>query len=291
MVAISAVGTARRMPALERPSTRNAECVGRCARAKRRWLFSTPAPDVWETIDHKVVAHGPVYVLKLWYLAFCHWPAWLARATLRRLRSGRWIKVPSDGDVLDAVTGGSLIMLTSNNATSDVPGSLTRLTFRAPANLSLHLLDGQNVAGLTIVFDVPERRILHASLPGHWLRDETLTPDSSEANGKILACLALITQMYTHPKLHVASERSAFEIAHAECTALEPSSRFVFSLHEGLLFSTQSPLYPGVMNSGTRTADMMHQLPIPIPHKLDGNLRVFPAYEFMWQAHVIVASW
>lgn len=278
-----AVAAASEMPEADRPSMANALGVDLKQRSARRWLFSTPAPADWESLlDHNIVAHFPVYAAKLCYLAFVHWPAWLARAVGRRVCTGRWTRPTTDGDLLDAITCTSLIMLTTNNARAvggDV-AMLTELTFRAPSDLPLRQHDGTSVSGLEIVFDVPRRRILRASLPGHRL--------CGDVNSKLLSCLVLIVAGYTHAKLHIQAERSAFEIAHTKCTTLEPSSRFVMGLHNGLFFSTTSPGRMHALNGGVEISNICATIQIPLAHKLDKNLRVFPFYDFMWKAHGIV---
>jgi hypothetical protein len=224
-----------------------------------------------------------MYCAMLCYFAFIHWPAWLVRAAVRRMLSGQWTRPTTDGDVLDAITGTSLIMLTTNNSVSRKQSSLTQLTFRTPADFSVCLLDDTPLSGLEIVFDVPQRRIVWASLAGVSFCGES-------TNSKLLACLAHILSAYVHPKLHIEAERSAFEIALAECTTLEPSTRFVRGLHEGLFFASSSPIrVDNALNAGMSIHILGHSIPFPLAHKLDSNLRIFPFYDFMWQAHAIVA--
>jgi hypothetical protein len=274
---------ARMMPVVDRPSKANAERVSLTERVAGRWLFSTPASSEWNPLDYNIVSHGPMYGAMLCYFAFIHWPAWLARAAVRRMCTGQWTRPTTDGDVLDAITGTSLIMLTTNNSVSGKQNTLCELAFRTPADFPLCLLDDTPLSSFEIVFDVPQRRIVRASLPGFSFCGES-------TNSKLLACLAQILQTHVHPKLHIEAERSAFEIALAECTALEPSSRFVRGLHEGLFFAASSPIrVDSALNSGTSINNLAHTIPFPLSHTLDSNLRVFPFYDFMWQAHAIVA--
>jgi hypothetical protein len=97
--------------------------------------------------------------------------------------------------------------------------------------------------------------------------------------------------LYAHPKIHLSAEQSVHEIAANGIAQLEPSSRFTSALHEGLFFSKRSSLaternplsincIPGCVRLALSTA---------MPHGLHPALRVLPYYDFIWQAHGIVA--
>jgi hypothetical protein len=117
--------------------------------------------------------------------------------------------------------------------------------FELPKELPGHALSGDlQIRHATIIFLQRHRRILFASHLGSALDINASTANSTNLN--LLFTLAQSTIItWVHVQTHMMCEMSAEEIARGGIDILEPSARFVDSLHEGLLNSPRSPIVEG----------------------------------------------
>eukprot|EP01135_Chromosphaera_perkinsii_P002603 Nk52_evm119s224 gene=Nk52_evmTU119s224 len=125
--------------------------------------------------------------------------------------------------------------------------------------------------------------------------EDALGPEGriiTSRNALLLACMREVLANFSHVKIHCLCEISAREISAERIAILEPSSRFVLSLNEGLLNSPLSPALPGhvlsVVNKYKITKGI-YTSPNPDKHKLGRRkLQLVPHFEFLLKARSII---
>jgi hypothetical protein len=236
---------------------------------------NSPASDCYKTISHSLG-----YTRLLLWLLVVTWPCWLCRAIIRRIHSGSWAPPFEESLVVDLIANTSLIMLVHPII---LPCGKRAFSFELPDDLPVFSeANGVSPAGLHLCFG-ENRLLIAAALKGEDILDES---------AMIAGLLNLALAYFVHPKLHFCAELLVAEIGRKEIIALEPSSRYTFSLHERLLTGSLSPIMENWYNPlwigttfASATAGMAYKLP---SHKPQQCMRKFPYYDFMYQAHSIV---
>jgi hypothetical protein len=238
-----------------------------------------PTESSWAHVHQKLV-HHPAFARALLWLVFIRWPVIIVAALARRASGGSWAAPVTAEDVFKQITGTSLVMLIT--LCSDDPNTLV---FTVPTTLvTVHSAFSQGSGGLRVVLDLKNRRAVGATLRSH---------DLSHDYRLVSAHLVHVITTWVHPQLHVSAEKSVRAIAAAGIEMLEPSTRFTFSLHEGLLCGPWSPVASdgSPLGCGFFGPDFfIASSEMPLKHTLHAKLRVLPYYDFMWRAHDIVSS-
>ena len=149
----------------------------------------------------------------------------------------------------------------------------------------------EQIEGLHIVFDIQTKSIKRTTGGnGEPVQDRK---KCLMRNAQLVSMLNMHLSLCVHPASHAASKRSAKEIGEKKVIALEPSSRFVFGLHEGLFHGKFSPLadnYVGITSSPGCLNCVRYNIehhPVP-PHNLDSRkAKISPLYNWMLQGHDI----
>jgi hypothetical protein len=253
-------------------------------------LFELPAIDSeMEPNHHMDMAHTPIYILKFLYLLIVDTPRFL----LLRLLFSVFHQDITNEQVFGLVANTSLILV------AELSKDGTELSIAIPRDTGLALPTMlrfspclEQIEGLLIVFDVHTKSIKQAT-GGNGEPVQHRGKEGSR-NAQLMSMLNMFVSMCIHPTCHASSERSAKEIGENKVTALEPSSRFVFSLHQGLFHEKLAPLadnYAGITSSpgGLKTIRRnMKNNPVP-PHNLDGRkAKISPFYDWLSQGHGII---
>jgi hypothetical protein len=243
-----------------------------------------------EPNHHMDMAHTPIYILKLLHLLIVDTPRFL----LLRLQFSVFHQDITDEQVFRLVTSTSLIL------TAELSKAGTELNLAIPdRDTGLPLLPQirfgpchEQIEGLHIVFDVHKKSIKEAT-GGNGEPVQHRGKEGSR-NAQLVSMLNIYFSLCLHPTCHASSERSAKEIGENKVTALEPSSRFVFGLHQNLFhqkFSTVADNYYGITVAVSGHKAIRHSMehhPVP-PHKLDGRkAKISPFYDWISQGHGII---
>lgn len=229
-----------------------------------RYLFAGPALGwmCWASFQ-QIATHLPPYMEALTRLVAVRLPRMAAAAIRHRLANdkGEWIP-PVPDDVAYRVVVQTPLILIARLCEN-------RLVLELPTDLNVRWLWGGTIAGARFVFDTETGRVVEASQHGVSLSSKNGLSVSELA----LAYVHLAATAWAHPKTHVLAERCAREIVRSNVRELEPSSRYVVSLHEGLLYS---PMSPGGsrLNPLHQLLDMkslLDELRVPMKHDLSAS--------------------
>jgi hypothetical protein len=155
------------------------------------------------------------------------------------------------------------------------------LELAVPKELPLETMAGYKPAGLVLRLDIDTRSIVFA----HWNGQDLLHDND------LIACFVVLLIIgWGHPQSHILSEKSAREIAKKEVRILEPSSRYVLPLHQGLLYSSISPIDEAdhFFSSQVVRQSMIDSAFFPIPHHLDRRKVQFRYFNFLYRARMIL---
>lgn len=258
----------------------------------RRMLHPGESPGwSWDGLD-QVLTHMPVYLLAFWRLLSRRYPNMLARSAWSRLSRGSWIPDDvRDQDVYDLVVSSPLILTAVHNVQANT------LTVTVPEHLPAQFCNGASPRGLVLVLDTTTHSIVSAKqLGAPFAPSLTAQKRGVTRNAALLSLLHLCLTAWLHPRTHVQAERSSREIAAKRESALEPSSRFVPSLHDGLVFGSLSPLRAPdacALSSMGDIASLFASFEAgPLPHNLALSKRdVSEYFDFLLTAHEQVRFW
>ena len=249
---------------------------------------------------------GVVYPVLLIRLACFQFPLYLGRMVWSKYTRGRYAS-HTERDIVDCLLScPSLYMMckavdeetivniyrshTSTSNDNKLPGleDDQAWLFELPEDLPGDAFHGDlQIRHVTIVFLQHRRRILFASHLGVPLDlNASAAAGSSTTLNLLFTIVASSIITWAHVKTHMMSEMSAEEIARGRLDVLEPSARYVDSLHEGLINSPRSPIVEGhVFSANAVTRDTMERRMLhTTPHYLDSRKKDFPAYSFFLQA-------
>eukprot|EP00961_Rhodomonas_salina_P221877 3000286-Rhodomonas_salina.1 len=257
-----------------------------------RQIFAGSAPGWFHAGVHYQVVNLPTFTCRAVIFFLFSLPSRLISATTQLLWNGRPSKI-EDEHVFDFVMNTSLVLLV--RVSDDVLLADIRIPQELP--LSQHYPDHSVCSGLNyppeglhVAFDVRTKTILRAETQGREVQGQ-----NHITRNEILMCAFLTTlSQWLHPVSHVAAEKSAREIAEKQVEMLEPSSRFVESLHEGLLHGWLSPIarmdHP--LHSGWDVDLLLETMklhPTP-PHKLvSRKAEIAPVFRFYREANRVVS--
>jgi len=234
----------------------------------------------WEGID-QTLTHMPSYVRAVLTLLFARIPWMMVQSVYCRFTKGHWIPdVPSTASY-DLLISTPLIMIATYNKAEH------RLSLRLPDKLSLRWFSGESPAGLFVEFDTITRELLTATKNGQTIRAR----GHVSVNAIVLAHLHIACAAWLHPKSHVLAEQSAREIVRIKVIELEPSFRFVASLHEGLLYNESGPggLHWSPLHMMTHIESLLEVLDLPVHHDFTLDKREVSEYfAFMLEAHHVM---
>eukprot|EP00554_Chaetoceros_debilis_P002853 CAMPEP_0194091796 /NCGR_PEP_ID=MMETSP0149-20130528/44447_1 /TAXON_ID=122233 /ORGANISM="Chaetoceros debilis, Strain MM31A-1" /LENGTH=306 /DNA_ID=CAMNT_0038776513 /DNA_START=421 /DNA_END=1341 /DNA_ORIENTATION=- len=155
-----------------------------------------------------------------------------------------------------------------------------------PRELPAVPFDGNAVLkDLSIIFLEKERRVIRAIHQG-----KDIAPSSS--SNMLFSIVAATLGYWSHFKSHLMAEISAEEIINQGIEKLEPSARFVHSLHSGLLNSATSPAVPGSLlySIATTRTSFEESMGCPMPHYIVPAKRNFAAFAFFLAARKSIAA-
>lgn len=253
------------------------------------WLPSVnsePQPN-----HHITLAHKPIYLWRLLVFFMIQTPHFfLLRLYCFLFPTKEGCDRISDKQVFDFVTKTSLFL----GAELSKDGSELSIALPRDTGNRFHFKAGSSCGsqteGLEIVFDAQTGSILQAR-GGNGM---PVVQDTSgySRNAQLTSSLSVLWATIIHPASHVASESVALEIGVKKIVELEPSTRFVHALHEGLFHHYFSPivgntclnLVPGDKwcsgTTGIRINVKNHPVP---PHNLDERKAALSPTFLFWQ--------
>ena len=200
---------------------------------------------------HQALVHQPAFLYQLVHMLVWKLPLFVTKCLVYQLTSqdGRWERPPTDEEIYRFLTETPMYQLVRLQE----DGERVIMDFEVPEGTGLELqargAAGAVVAGsaLHLRMDASSKCVLKATIldrvSGDRVAVSTLANlPGSTVNDLLLSAMHLIGTTWLHPLTHVKAEQSAVEIAMKGVRALEPSSRFVESLHEGLLYEPLSPI-------------------------------------------------
>jgi hypothetical protein len=238
--------------------------MGTAERARGdRWLFAGPPSSSTADAIYKQLSHYPNYILAFIWVILFRLPRALLQWSVFIVFGGH----PCTEDVAwQLATGTPLILIAAMTDTT--------LTITIPETVSLVWFSGESPAGFTVTFDTISRRVLHATK-----QNQVITNPET-----IIAHLYAACYGYVHPRGHVMAEHSAREIYRKRYESLEPSSRFVLQLHEGLVYNKLSPMgsWMNPTHMMTSSSSLLATLETPMNHILDDRKYIVsPYYSFV----------
>lgn len=236
------------------------------------WSLWGEAPGFDARGWYMFATHTPIYLFKMLY-ATARFPLLLAQHYMDHNLVN---KIP-DSAVFAYCSTSTLVILTKfagDTFVFEMDPKTCPVDFETIGNCDL--------ATLRIVFDL-HGRVLSASSKNGPVASNN--PTVIGCNEILVMALLNINSSWTHPLVHVYSEKNALEIQSKRIDALEPSVHFVSSLHEGLLhgpLSPKGPYSPFNGNVGTSAQFMNNCFSHPMPpHVLDERKMRFETYEFL----------
>ncbi|GAA4826151.1 hypothetical protein [Algivirga pacifica] len=243
---------------------------------KNPWLFAGPRAS---RLEEKAInrVHFPMKVYRLSKLFLVTLPDVAFRILGHFLRTGNfnWHPVITQKQLFDLVAYSSLLI------PAEVSEDGEYLTFQAPKDLPLTTKANLCPAGLKVIFHIKEECLVEALWEG-----KTITEDI----GLVTALIGQLIAHWAHPQSHVMSEKSAREITEKQVQPLEPSSRFVVALHDGLLYSPISPITTKthLLNTMAERDSIIASIEVPLPHAMDKRKMQFRYYSFLVKARMVL---
>lgn len=238
-----------------------------------KWLFAGPGTNSVQS-HHQVLAHYPVYMVRLAYLFLVRLPRFVYGMLSASLQNRQLSFAPevSEREIYQIFINGPLLVM------ARIEGDL--LEFEIP-EMSLKTTKEISPATLRLIFNSASESIELAEWQGKDIRND---------RGRIVSLLVITLAMWAHPQTHVAAERSAREIAEKKVLELEPSNRFVVAVHDGLLYGKISPLssnQPLSINVNKMTG-LESATQFKIPHRITPQKHRFRYYNFLIEARKIL---
>ena len=289
----------------------------------KRFGFVGASPGFGYRGIHQLLVHTPMFIVQLIPFIFVQVPIYLMKLYIYWLNNenGRYEREPTDDEIYDYVVNTPLFLLAQiieDNTTGkeiifiDIPNG-TNIEHQCNGNI------GAVVAGssLQLKLDPQNKKILSATIlkDNHYENDNNNSNDNDDENNEnrinlesitnkkqtrndiLMSALHLIVTVWIHPCTHRLAEMNAIEIRENNIELLEPSSRFVESLHEGLLLGPLSPasdndshpLHTGIYSSHIRT--VVSSYPIP-PHFVNDQrkLKYSKSYDFLIKMRGILSK-
>ena len=267
-------GFAERVAADERDWGRASRMRGLVA------TFAGPAPGYGWRGFVKVTTHTIPYVWAIAKVVVWHVPRALWHAAITK---GGWQPPPNLAWRL--VTETPLIIVAEHDVVRGLLIVETPPVDAMPATWT----NWRSVAGLRVVLSTTTHAIVEATQQG----SSIVVPRGMTTEHAVAAMLHAALVVWIHPKSHALAERSARDIVASNATELEPSSRYVASLHEGLLFNALSPAGSGwnPFHMLSNIDALLTSAMAPLAHRLQDSKRdVSRYYAFVAQAVPIVRS-
>ena len=239
----------------------------------KRWLFTGAVMNSKQTRHQKMV-HHPMIILKGLRLTFVKRFRFFWFKLKSKIKTGKW-KIGhniTEQKIYDITTSGPLLLV------SKFDGDLLSVTTPKMPISDLTDLDPSN---FHMVLNIKTKKVDSAVWNGENLENDY---------GMIFSLLMATLIVWVHPQTHVASEMSAREIAKKKIEALEPSNRFVLALHDGLLYSSRSPL----SSNHTLCINIDRQFVINtavelrMPHNLNPDKMQFLYYRYLMESRAIL---
>lgn len=240
------------------------------------WSLWGRAPGFDARGIYQMVAHFPIFVIKI-VCAILTFPYYVSKV-IRFHRSGDYIK---DEDVFDVCTRCTLVIfghfaLRGNYVFEMVPS-------KCPGFGAVGNCDPQS---LRIEFE--NTRIVSATSKN----GPVTGTDRIGRNEVLVVALRNIVATWVHTSVHVASEKCALEIQANRVKILEPTSRFVSSLHEGLIhhdnFGPLGKNSPFVTVAALpRMVEQCYEFPVP-GHVIDSQKNKLELYHFFFEGRRLI---
>lgn len=243
---------------------------------KSRWLFAGPNCSSAQRKSENLV-HLPMKVLRCLKLFLYTLPIFSIQLFWDRFKTKNkaWNPNIQDEHLFDLVVNSVLLVV----AQISKDGKILELTI--PDNIPLTTMAGIKPAGLKLHFDIDSKKITFA----HWNHKEV------KGDNDLLACFVVLLIIgWGHPQSHILAEKSAREIAQKNIKILEPSSRYVLALHEGLMYSPISPIDEEnhFFSSMVIRQTMIDSAFVRIPHVLSKDKMNFRYYNFLYKSRGIL---
>ncbi|KAJ1630211.1 hypothetical protein T492DRAFT_1004845 [Pavlovales sp. CCMP2436] len=243
-----------------------------------RWTFCGPECSPMQSLHHQVLC-VPAYMCRLATLPFALVPV-IVRVGLFRITGRETWLCATDECMFDMMTSTSAII----HCNIDQNDGADKLVLVVPTRLMPERHRAEvGPDGLRVVFDVATKLILE------------VTPHVK----RLELCSIFVTlTIAAHSLLHRSGESCAREIAAKGLLVLEPSSRFVVSLHTGLIHGATSPMKhtrrpkrrsASLIDTETDITTIWESAGVAVhPHKYDKALLQFRFYRFVAEARPIV---
>lgn len=199
-------------------------------------LFALPSIESEREPNHYInMSHLPLYAGRFLFLLLIQIPRFVV------YQAGLYSQILpaqdiSDSQVFDLVIKTSLILCAhlskdASELSIELPQDMTGFSYMLDADSPCV----EQMGGLVIVFDVGNKNIKQA-VGGNGVSVEQV--ETYSRNMQLVTMLNMMMSTCLHPTSHVAAEYCAKEIGLKKVQPLEPSSRFVFGLHQGLFYTT-----------------------------------------------------
>lgn len=243
---------------------------------KHPWLFEGPTCLKHQS-KHEDLVHGPTRLFRGVKLFIYTLPLFTGRVALDYVKSGgkTWTPGITDEQLFGVLTHSVLLVA------SFLSEDGNSLQLKVPEELPLTTRKGYSPAGMELHFDIESKKLTYA----HW-QQKDIRNDKD-----LIACfIVLLIIGWGHPQSHHLGEMSAREIARKGIKTLEPSTRYVLALHDGLMYGEISPLSDEkhFFNSLVDRNSVIQSSGVHIPHNLDIRKIQFRYYNFLYQARGIL---
>ena len=257
---------------------------------EHNWLFDGPTNPPGARSRHQYATHWPVCAVDLGLLVVWHLPRLAGRMLWHRLRHpsskglGRDV---TDQEVYELVTSTPTCLM----ARLSEDGSTLSLSIPVELNFAEQYGGAPGALAaeaLELCFATETGAILSATSRGAAVQGQGRV----SRNGVLVSALTAILTSWAHPTSHRMAERSAREIARKGIEVLEPSARFVTSLHAGLIHGGASPvalrrhpLHIDIqLDVGMKNVEAW---PVP-PHDLDPRKMRYPYFRFIMSGNGLI---
>ena len=226
----------------------------------------------------QMIAHLPIFIAKI-SLATLTFPFYYSKVLLYHKDNPFYI---TDENVFDICTRCTLVMFVEVKNDGSVLFKMDPA--RSPTFGPVGNCDPQS---LRIEFSPSHDIVFATSANG------PVTGTHNLARNEILAVsLRNVVATWVHTSVHVAAERCALEIQAKRICMLEPTSRFVSSLHEGLIhhdnigpLGKNSPFV--TVPALPKMVEQCYEFPVP-PHTLHPNKSKLELYYFFIEGRKVI---